>query len=519
MILSPASRVTSGPAPPTVPADNLPPSESAEAPPVAPSLAVRAAGSSIWSVASQIVQVVLGVAAFALLSHWLTPHEYGLFGMAATATAFVGVVGDVGVTSAVVRLTEVDASAEATAFWLAVGGASILTLITAIAAPIIAWFYRTPAITPLALGLATNFLLAAPGRVPNAMLARELRFRASTIISLVASVGSVGAAVALAAHGYGTWALVAQMLLSMALQSLFSIAVVRPHIRPQLVARLKAREMAGISSRLSGFSFATMMGRALDNILAGRLLGSAAVGLMTMGNRLIYVPLERLCGAIYTVFLPASVQLSDVEKRAAAFQSTLRLLFLVVGPMAFGAVAIAPEVVALLPAKWSALGSVLRIYALTALCLPVNYLSLSVLVAHGRATVLLRMAVALIPVCWAGALLGALSGSVIAMVIAWSFAVVAAAAVELWFTWRELRLTPAFWRGIGLPIGVSAAMAGGVWATVHFLGLAGTRIGVAVGVPVGIVLYVVLAKATMAADVSRMMGLLGRSVAIRRAAR
>jgi O-antigen/teichoic acid export membrane protein len=468
--------------------------------------------------ANQVIQVVLGMGSFALLSRWLVPYDYGLFGMAATVTAFVGVVGDVGVSSAVVRLAQVDAVTEASAFWLAIGGAAILTALTAIAAPFIAWFYREPAITPLAVGLAATFLAAAPGRVPGAMLARGLRLRATTIIGVITNAASIIVAIGLASRGFGAWALVTQTLLSAGLGSLLSCVAAPPSIRLGLVSRSRAREMAGFSSRLSGFSFATMIGRSLDNVLAGRLLGSGAVGLMTMGARLIFVPIERLSGAIYSVFLPALAQLSNVERQAAAFRSTLRLLFMAVGPLALGTVAIAPEIVALLPPKWAGLAPLLRVYAITALFLPVNYLSLSVLVGHGRASVLLRTSIALIPICWAGAAFGALSGSVLVMTLAWSFAITLGVSVAFWFAWRELGLSKTVWRSITVPLGVSAAMASAVWAIVHLCGLGGKRGGFAVGAATGAVIYVVLLQFTMAPDVSRIVTLLRRSLARPKAA-
>ena len=88
----------------------------ANAPDAQPSIAVRAAGSSVWSLIGQIFQVVLGMGSFALLSRWLTPFDYGLLGMAATVSSVVGVIGDAGVSSTVIRVANLDATAESTAF-------------------------------------------------------------------------------------------------------------------------------------------------------------------------------------------------------------------------------------------------------------------------------------------------------------------------------------------------------------------------------------------------------------------
>jgi O-antigen/teichoic acid export membrane protein len=498
-------------------AETEPAGESPPPPPDGePSLAVRAAGSSVWSLIGQIFQVVLGTASFALLSRWLTPFDYGLLGMAATVSGFVGVIGDVGVSTNVIRIPILDGTAEATAFWVSLGGAVLLTVVSAIAAPILAHFYRNDAITSLSLALAATFLVAAPGRVSIAKLSRQLRFRASTGINIVANTVATALAVVLAARGFGAWALVFQGAATFALQSVLAIAVSPPHVRPALFSRTRAREFASFGSRLSGFSLAVTVARAPDGILAGRFLGSSAVGLMSMGVKLIFLPVERLCGAIYNVFLPATVELKDVAAQARAFQSAARLLMIVVGPFALGAIAIAPEVVALLPPQWAGMTPLLIVYGVTALLLPLNYLSLAVLVAQGHAGLLLRIALALIPLCWSGAVVGALMGSVLAMVCAWSFSIFVGAGTSFVYVWRYLQLKRGFWGQMSVPLFFSGVMALGVRAVLHLAALSGKRAGFALGAATGIVLYSALAWIGMRADVQRVIGLLRQAMARRR---
>ncbi len=481
-------------------------------------LAVRAVGSSAWSMMSQVLQTGLGVVSFALMSRWLTPADYGLMGMAATVSGFVGVVGDVGVSSIVVRLPNLDAEAEVTAFWLSIMGGFVLAIVTAIAAPLIAHFYKNPALLPLSVGLATTFVLAAPGRVSSAKLARQLRFRASTIISAVATALATTAAAVLASHSFGAWALVVQMGATFMLQSIMLVVVSPPRCSPKLFSRARSREFATFGSQLSGFSLAITTGRALDNVLAGRILGSSAVGLMTMGVKLVYVPVERLCGAVYNVFFPTMVELGDAEKQARAFQTAARLLFMIVAPFVFGTIAIDREIVALLPEKWVSMVPIVDAYALTALVLPLNYLSLAVLIAHGRAGFLLRMAIGLIPVCWAGAAIGALSGSVLAMVGAWAFAIVLGAGIAFARTWRQLKLTRSFWSALIAPLAVSAAMAFAVRVVVLVTRVRGRRIGMPVGAVAGAIIYAALVWLFMRADVIRMATLLGQAIQRKKAA-
>jgi O-antigen/teichoic acid export membrane protein len=480
-------------------------------------LAVRAVSSSVWNMTSQAFQTVLGLISFAFLSRWLTPADYGLLGMAATVSSFVGIIGDVGVSSNIIRIRDLDEAAESTAFWLSIIGGSVLALITAISGPIIARFSRNDAITILTLGLAATFLLAAPGRVSNAKLVRELRMRTNTIIVVVSNLGGTILVIIMAYRGFGTWALICQTGANFTLQSILTWIACPPRLRLGAFSRERSREFAKFGSQLSGYGLATTAARALDNVLAGRLLGSAAVGFMTMGMKLVYYPIDRLCGAIYWVFLPTSAEIDNVPQLARAFQSATRLLFIVVGPFACGAAAVAPEFVTLLPHKWLGLAPVIMAYSLTTLALPLNALSLAVLVSIGRADVMLRTAVALIPVCWLGALVGSLSGSVLIMVYAWSFAICLSTATVFQFVWRHLQFTRKFWSILVAPLVVSFSMALGIRVVLQLTGLRGHHSGFALGVVVGALLYVALGWVPLRGDAFHAIGLLRQAMVRRRA--
>jgi PST family polysaccharide transporter len=435
--------------------------------------------------------------------------------MAATVSGFLGVVGDSGITVAVMRLPEIDRAAESTGFWLALIGAGILAVISAVAAPILGRLYGNSEITWVSIALASGFLLGAPMRVSAAKLSRKLRFRELTIINMLANTVATGVAVLLAARGFGVWALVEQGTATVVLQTAMTVVVCPPATSLRLWSRTRARSLGHAGSRLSGFSLAIAVGRSLDTILAGRFLGPSAFGFMSMGMKLVYLPVERFCGAIYTVFLPATVELDLVARQSRAFKSAMRLLMIFVAPLSLGIVAVAPEIIMLLPPRWSGLTPILRLYAATTLVLPLGYLSMSVLVAHGLTSALLRTALALIPISWAGAIAGALSGSVLAMVAAWSFAITAGGVAFLWLIWRRLALGRDFWIATLVPVAMSAVMGVAVRLSLKILGLGGSRLGFVVGAVLGFLFYTVLAWLGMRTDLVRAGRLLRESIARR----
>lgn len=480
-----------------------------------PSIAVRAARSTLWSLVGQVYQVLLGTASFALLSHWLTPGDYGMLGMAATVSGFLGVVGDSGITAVVTRLPEIDRSVEATAFWLALGGAAILTCVAGIAAPLLALFYKDQAITGVSLALAATFLLAAPMRVSYAKLSRLLRFRALTIIGMVSNTVAVAVATVLAYHRFGVWALVAQTTVVFVLQSVLIVMACPINISPRSWSRSRSRELTRAGSQLSGFSLANMVGRGLDTVLTGRFIGSAGLGLMGMSMKLVFQPVERMCGAIYSVFLPTMAELADPARQSRAFHSAIRLLTMVVAPLCLGIVAVAPEIIAWLPARWSMLTPVLRFYAVTSLIQPIGYLSMSVLVAQGRASALLRTSLALIPISWGAAILGALSRSVMGMVAAWSFTIVVGSLIFLALVRSSFVLGSRFFAAATVPVGVSILMALGVRTVLALLKMGGTRTGMVVGALAGAFIYGLGAWLVMRSDLTGAARLLRDAIARR----
>lgn len=459
----------------------------------------------------QVAQVLLGLATFGILSRWLTPYDYGLFGMAATVTGIVGIIGDAGVGLAIARRRVIDQTDEATGFWLSIGGGAVLMLISAASAPILARYYRNPDVLPLALGLATTFFLSAPARVSLAKLSRHLRFKVTTLTNLISYIVATVVAILCARAGAGPWALMIQMAVSIILQAVLAIPFAPPQIRPRFVSRERARAISKFGWQVSGYSTTIYLGRSLEGVFAGPYLGSAAVGFLSMGTRLIFYSGERLAASTSSVFVPTAVEIADVARQGRAFQTATRPLYMLVAPFCIGSMAIAPALVAWLPPKWAGLAPVLRAYAVGTIFAPMNHLIYSILAVHGKSAQLLKVALILLPIAWAGSLLGALSGSVVGLVFVWGGCLALGALLQLAMVWRILGLRMAYWGQFLTPLASSVAMAIIVRLPLHLLGLDGNRTGLIVGAIVGIVVYVVAAWVFMRPEIVRIAGLIKKS--------
>src|SRR5262249_51816771 len=96
-----------------------------------------------------------------------------------------------------------------TLFWINILVGAVLTLLAASFAPVIAAFYHQPPLFWITIVLALSFFFNAMGVQHSALLQRDMRFTAMSVINVIAMVVGSALAIGMAKFGYGYWALVA----------------------------------------------------------------------------------------------------------------------------------------------------------------------------------------------------------------------------------------------------------------------------------------------------------------------
>lgn len=475
-------------------------------------LAGRAARASIYSVVGQIAQFAVGIASVGMLAALVAPADYGLVAMASVLTGVLGVLGDSGVQAALIQRATVDDATEATAFWVVAAGSLGLAVMCAAGAPILGALFSDRRVTDLALAYAAGFVLAAPSRVPIALLQRELRFGVTSTITLLSSVVGLGAGITVALRGGGAWSLVSQTLATFAFQSIAASWVRRYSIRLTGFSRAKARELARFGSNLSGFSFANTVARLLDSVLGGKWVGASGLGMFGMAMRLFVVPLGRLCVVISNVFLPTMAAAQDDTTRARAFSNLVRVTAMVTFPISVGAAAIAPEIESFLPPRWAGVSGPLRVLAAGSVADALTWYSIALLIAFGRVRALLVLGVVLVPISWGAIALGSMTGAPTGMAAGWVAWNAGMAVGLLYLVSRDIPLDRKFWAGLLRTLAAAVAMGAVVRAVVHFSGTSRAPSGALVGVATGTIVYTGIVWTGMRADAARILSLLRAGV-------
>lgn len=351
----------------------------------------RALSGVTWNVGAQVAFQAISLGIAAILTRILSPRDFGLVAMTAVFTGFFNVLSKGGIATALINQRELTEAHRSTAFWLSLVNGAAIALVTVLAAPLVARFYREPQVAPIMAVIGALFILSSFLRVPEALLTRALRFRGLAISRVVATVIGGGIGIAAALTGWGVWSL----LIYQAGIAVVNIAIYWWLVgwRPRwLWSRQAARELFGFAANLSGAQVFSYWTRNADNLLVGRFLGSASLGYYSRGYNLMLVPLMQINEVIGAVMWPSLSRIQDDRARVRSImRRAIGVITLVMAPLTLGAFVLAqPLLVVILGPKWMPAVPVFRILALAGLFQSISSAGAWLFQSQGRTDLMLR---------------------------------------------------------------------------------------------------------------------------------
>ena len=291
---------------------------------LAANLKQKSMQSGLITFASQPLKLVLGIGSTAILARLLTPEDFGLLAMVTPVFLLVDSLSNFGLETAVVQKDYLDLRQASAIFWRSLKINSVLIGITALLAPVIAWFYHEERLVGMVLGLAVGAFSVCLAFGHKALLKRQMRFGTITIIELFSLILSSVVAIAAAKIGWSYWALVLQLAVMQVAQSIAQWWVCdwRPskYVKDdKLNAQLSSTMSYG--KHLTGFRFLTRIGMHLDRILIGYVSGANALGLYSVAYKWAYFPFEQV---YFPMFDVAVSSLSRVQHDTDLYRSYSR---------------------------------------------------------------------------------------------------------------------------------------------------------------------------------------------------
>lgn len=314
-----------------------------------------------WSYLLTAGRVASSIVVTFLLAKLLGPGEFGLVAMATVFILIAQTVIQQGLVSAIVQRDKLTAQHLDAAFGVLVLAGLAVGLLTAAVSPLWALINREPQLTAVCVALSPLVLVQGLAIVPEAVLRRQLQFRAVAIRTLVAAVLSGVIGVALALAGAGIWALVGQQLVN-AVTGLVVLWVVCPW-RPSRRLRLGAiRELWAFSAHSANAGLGMMLSSRADIIFTGLFFGPVATGIYRLAARLPDMLVDVTVRSLQQVALPSLSRLQQDRRAFARHLAELQHLGAVAGLPVLGVLAAtAHPLVGFLGPQWAGTEGPLRL--------------------------------------------------------------------------------------------------------------------------------------------------------------
>ncbi len=276
------------------------------------SLTDRARSGALWSGASALAIRVTSFASGVVVARLVAPDQVGTFVVALTVQVIVISASELGVGSAIARLTDRVEDVAPTAVTLALVSSGILAVGMALMAePIAQWFNVPDAVLPLRI-MALTIVCAGASTVSNGLLMREFAGRRRFVAEGGNTVAATAVLLILLAFGWGAMALALSRLAGQITSSTLLIALAPRRFLPGF-DRHEARRLLGFGLPLIGAStlgFATVN---LDNVAVGRIAGAAPLGSYSLAFNVASWPFSILTSMVYSVTLPAFAGVDDED--------------------------------------------------------------------------------------------------------------------------------------------------------------------------------------------------------------
>jgi O-antigen/teichoic acid export membrane protein len=142
-----------------------------------------------------------------LLARLLSPEDYGLMAIVMVIVGFIGFFNEIGLGSAIKQRLDINQQQLNGCFTLALLISSLLYLGLYFASPAIASYFEHDILTDILRFIAFTFILGAIIAVPDALIARDMRFKIYAGIEFVTIILQCAITLMLAWYGFKVWAL------------------------------------------------------------------------------------------------------------------------------------------------------------------------------------------------------------------------------------------------------------------------------------------------------------------------
>ena len=327
-----------------------------------------------------------------ILARLLAPEVYGTIALVTVFITILQVFVDSGLGNALIQKKDVDDTDYSTVFFFNITFCSVLYVLLFLAAPLIARFYNDDSLTDIVRVLGLTVLIAGVKNVQQAYVSRNMLFHRFFYATLGGTIGAAIVGIYLAYHGYGVWALVAQQVFNVAMDTVILWITVKWRPR-RLFSFGHLKTLYSFGWKLLVSSLVDVVYNDIRQLIIGKMYSKEDLAYYNRAKQIPHLITSNINTSINSVLFPAMSSAQESRERVKAMtRRAIKISTYILAPMMRGLAACSKPVISiLLTDKWLPCVPFLIIFCITNLFLPIHTANLNAIKAMGRSDLFLRL--------------------------------------------------------------------------------------------------------------------------------
>jgi PST family polysaccharide transporter len=297
------------------------------------SLLNRASGALAWSFVNTVAQRLGTLGIGIALARLLGPEEFGTYAVALIALIAVLSFNELGVSLAIVRWPGDPHEIAPTVNTIAVLASVLIAAVSFVLAAPFAAAMGEPDATPVVQLLGLSVILSGIVATPAALMQREFRQRARTVIDQTTTWVGALISISLAIAGTGAMSLAVGRIAGATIGAILFLRL-SPHPYRFGLDRTRVRPLLAFGLPLAGASMVVFAIGFADQIIVGNMLGPVALGFYVLAFNLSQWPVTVFSQPMRNVAPATFARLQDEpEAMRGAFRGIIGLLAAVAFPV------------------------------------------------------------------------------------------------------------------------------------------------------------------------------------------
>nr|WP_290701601.1 lipopolysaccharide biosynthesis protein [Halomonas sp. UBA3074] len=350
--------------------------------------AVKSAGITL---VAQAIKLILQVGSIVILARLLEPTDFGLIAMVTVFTGLALQFMEGGLSMATIQRDQITHGQVSNLFWINAGLGAGMCVLGILAAPLVANLYDEPRLTLIMATMSLTFLIGGLSVQHDAILRRQMRFRAISVIDITSMALGIIAGIIAAFGELGYWALVISTVITFLTKTIFRW--ISTAWFPSLIRRgTGVRPMLNFGVNLLGANFVGYFANNITPFAVAYIGGAQSMGLYNRANTITSIPSKQLLPPLMNVMQPTLARVAqNPERLRTTIISLMGKIVLCTMFLTITMATLADWIVELfLGAGWSGVVPIFRMLAIFSFVEPIAGLLAVSLIAVGNAKALLH---------------------------------------------------------------------------------------------------------------------------------